>query len=375
MKKVIVFVLVSLVSVAVLLMLFEQNPQQDVAKEKNTTLRGVPVSFMEVSPQSYPANIKALGSVTPLWQTTIRAQVDGALNYINPALQPGNRVTEGELLVQIDARPYRAELFDIKSRLSHAKVAYLKEQNEANEARKNWERSGFSGKPVSELVFRKPQLDAARADIESAQAAIDYAQKKLQETNVTAPYDGIVISRTIDIKESLFVGDEIAMLFADERAEIPVKLDLLQWDRLPDPLESAKVSIIEPRLGTRWKASIKRLGQTLDRQSGLRTLYLEVIEPLKKRPPLLPGTFVEAHIEGKSYPNLLRIPETALTKRGYIWLIDEHDLLRSYKTKALFYGEGIVYVSAPKVDGTLRLAIKPNNSFVSAMRVEPIEQR
>lgn len=369
------FFSVSIISIIILLAVFSYEAPQKMITQEDNRSEGTPVSFMSVSAQSYPINIKAFGSVTPLWQTNLRSQIDGTITYINPKLQPGNKVTKGTLLLQVDTRPYKAEVAEAKGRLAHANVAYLKAQNEANEAKKNWRRSGLKGQPSSELVFRKPQLNAAQADIQSATDAIIYAQKRLEDTNITAPYHGVITSRVVDIGESVFAGDDVATLFADARVEIPIKLDLFQWNQLPKALQEAQVIIIEPRLQTQWHARIKRLGQTLDAHSGLRTLYLEVDSPLEKRPPLLPGMFVEAHIKGKSYDNLLQLPETALTKRSYVWYIDDSNLLRSFKAKAIFYKEGDVFVKAPPQSKTLRIAIKPNNSFVNAKRVSPVEQR
>jgi RND family efflux transporter MFP subunit len=371
-KKVLAIVSV----IALLLLIATFSYEEEIALDEVNETKSLPlISYQAITPQSYPVVVKAFGVVTPLWQTTLRAQVDGQVDFISPALQPGNRVTKGQPLLTIDPRPYVAEVAEAKSRHAHAITAYLKEKHEAKEAQKNWKRAGFANKPDSKLVFRQPQLDATLADVESTKAVLTYAEKKLSDTNITAPYNGVVVSRTINKKENLFVGDTIATIYADESAEIPIKLDFTQWQKLPQNIADAKVTLKEPRLHTKWQANIKRLGQTIEPQTGLLTLYLEVNAPFTLDPPLLPGTFVEAHIEGKIYTDILKLPETALTKQGNIWVIDEHNLLKSFQVKVLFYNENEVYVHTPLNTPKVRVALKPNHSFLSSQRVEPVEER
>jgi multidrug efflux pump subunit AcrA (membrane-fusion protein) len=93
---------------------------------------------------------------------------------------------------------------------------------------------------------------------------------------------------------------------------------------------------------------------------------------LKNTPQLLPGTFVKAEITGRKIPGLLRIPESAFTKQGLVWFVDTENQLRKYRLEPLFYGNGVVYVSAPEstVKNPLLVALSPNSSFVDGLSVQ-----
>jgi len=119
---------------------------------------------------------------------------------------------------------------------------------------------------------------------------------------------------------------------------------------------------------------VVRNGQRLDAGSRLQTLFLQVAQPMAQTPPLLPGTFVRAEITGRNIPDLLRLRETALTKQGVVWFVDENNRLKPVHVKPAFYGNGVVYIHWDEENSrqnSLRVAVSPNASFASGLLVQP----
>ena len=334
---------------------------------------GMPVSIRSIEPQAYPATVAVFGEVVPLWQTTIKAQVDGQISSISPLLQSGNMVKRGQLLVQIARSDFEMQVAEARTQLAAARLDLLREESEAWEAQRNWQQSGIAGEPDSPLVLREPQLAAAKSAVHAAQKALTHAETLLGFTEIRAPYDGIIMRRSVNPGESLFAGSEVATLYGMELAEVALQLDAAQWALLPDTLKAIRAELTDPQQRASWQAYAAREGRHLHRDSRLRTLFLQVKQPLQQSPPLLPGTFVQVKLTGKKIPGLLRIPEAALTKRGLVWFVDNANRLHSRHTEAVFYGDGVAYIRTPQnLDEPLRVAVAPNSSFVNGLKVQPI---
>ena len=343
--------------------------------EKGLTLSGMPITVKTIKPSSYPALITTLGEAKPFWQSSVKARVDGPVLKISDRLQPGNLVKKGELLVEIDRTAFEAKLSLTESQAAESKLALLKEEREAREAQRNWDRSGIKGAPHSSLVLRKPQLEAARAALKAAEDAVINAKKEQSYTRITAPFDGIILSRQVNPGETLFSGDEVCTLWSVDTAEIGVHVANDQWELLGEEKNRMDVHLVSPQTGATWTARVVRDARRLDPESRLRTLYLKVDRPLDQTPPLLPGTFVRAEISGREISNLLCIPETALTQQGLVWLVDADDRLRAIQARPVFHGEGCVYIHNPwDTKEALAIAVAPNASFTNGLLVQPKQE-
>jgi RND family efflux transporter MFP subunit len=373
-NRLIVFLGVTVLCGFVVFAVMSLKPEEKAAiKDVEGQFTGMPVSLRLVKPGTYPAIVKSFGEVVPLWQTIIKSQVDGQIIFLSENLRVGNIVKQGELLVQIEKSDFAMQVAEAKNRLAAAKVALLKEQREANQAHRDWERSKIKGNPESSLVLHKPQLEAAQSELAAARAALARAETLLQYTDVSTPFDGVIMQCMVSRRETLFTGGEIATIFGLDTVEVSVNLDAEQWALLPESIADADVRLYDPRRTSSWTARVVRESRHLDRNSRLRTLFFQVKHPLEQTPPLLPGTFVQAEITGRSISGLLCIPEAALTKQGLVWFADRENHLQPKRLEPVFYGEGIVFIRTPEdMEESLRVAISPNSSFVSGLRVKPI---
>ncbi len=344
--------------------------------EAHDTLEGMPVSVRRTEPASCPAMVTAMGEVMPLWQSTIKARVEGPVAYLSPRLQAGNRVAAGEVLVRIDGSHFEMQVSEARSRLAEANIAYLKEVHETREAKMNWKRSGIGGEPVSVLALREPQLEAARAQVEASQAALAFAEIRLGYTEIRAPYEGVILHRMINPGETLFVGEDVFTIFDLQAVEVGIHLDADQWELLDEINEETQVRLISLQHEVVWRAQVVRDSRHLDRASRLRTIFLRVDKPLAQTPPLLPGAFVRAEITGRKIPDLVCIPETALTPKSHVWLVDDDNRLQSQTAQPVFYGEGVVYIRHPEPSRqSLRVAVAPNTSYTNGLLVQVMEDR
>ena len=384
-----IFIVTALVCIAGAFIFLESKPAKGgLHKDTAAKVSGMPVTVQNISCSAYPARITALGEVNPLWQSTIKARVDGLIVYLNPKLQPGSRVKKGEVLVKIQETAYLAQVSEDKNRVALAEVDLLKEEREAKEAQKNWERSGLKGAPANDLVLRKPQLNSARAGLNAAQKALALSKTRLSYTKICAPFDGVILERKVNPGESLLAGDEVFTLYGIDTAEVAIhvsaeqlsllglnlsKEDTEKAPPLSGPDKSAAARLESTQQNASWQARVVRTGQRLDSGSRLQTLFLQVAQPMAQTPPLLPGTFVRVEITGHKVAGLLCLPETALTKQGVVWFVDGTNRLEPVHAKPVFYGNGVVYIHAGETNSqkTVRVAVSPNASFAAGLLVQP----
>jgi multidrug efflux system membrane fusion protein len=156
-------------------------------------LSAVPVTVAPVKLTDFPVYLNGLGTVEPYDTVTVRSRVDGEV--IKVAFKQGQMVKEGDILVQIDPRPYQAALDQALAK---------KDQDEANlkNAQLDLQRYGTLAK---EDAVTRQQLDTLRATVDQItaqikgdQAAIDNAQTQLNYATIRSPLTGKVGFRLVD---------------------------------------------------------------------------------------------------------------------------------------------------------------------------------
>lgn len=191
------------------------------------TERAVPVVAEPVSSGDLPIHLNGLGTATPRNRVTVRARVDGQLMRL--AFQEGQTVAAGDLLAEIDPRPFELQR-------QQAQGALVRDQALLANARADLERYS--------TLFRqgsgsKQQLDTQQALIQqyegaiaTDQAEIASAELQLQYCRITAPIGGRVGLRLIDAGNLVRSADSTGLVVITELQPINV-LFTLPADDLP----------------------------------------------------------------------------------------------------------------------------------------------
>lgn len=295
-------------------------------EKKTPPPRVVAVETVDVSPETIRLSVHSQGTVQPRVETNLTAEVAGRIEEVSRNFREGGFIKKGEMLIQIDPVDYEAALADAKANLAQAKFNLAQEQALSEQAAADWEDLG-RGEPT-DLALRKPQLEQAKAAIESAEAAVTRAQRNLERTEVRAPYDGRVVTQTADIGQFVGANSTLGTIYGTDVAEVFLPLsdeELARLD-LPSDLDSnehkhgPKVTLSTDYGNRRytWEGYIVRTGAAFDQRSRLLDVVVEVEDPLASapdqpgRPPLKPGKFVQAKIEGRRVEDAFVIPRSAL---------------------------------------------------------------
>jgi multidrug efflux system membrane fusion protein len=172
------------------------NPgaRTESAQKSSSSPRAAPVrvTIAPVEKADFPVYLTGLGTVQGFNTVVVRTRVDGQIDKI--AFKEGQLVNQGDLLAQIDPRPFQAALDQAKA---------MKAQDEANLANANLDLQRFTR--LGEFATRQ-QTDTQRstvaqltAQIAADDAAIANAQTQVDYTTVKAPISGVAGLRQVDV--------------------------------------------------------------------------------------------------------------------------------------------------------------------------------
>ena len=155
--------------------------------------RAVSVAVAPVQKQDVPVYLSGLGSVTAFNTANIKSRIDGQIMKVN--FREGQDVREGDLLIQIDSRPYEVQLEQMQAQL-------FRDQAQLRDAKLNLDRY-VSLIPSGSIAQQKVDTQRALADqlegtVRNDQAQIDSAKLNIVYCHITAPFNGRVGLKQVD---------------------------------------------------------------------------------------------------------------------------------------------------------------------------------
>lgn len=272
----------------------------------------VPVVVAAAQRGDLPVYFNGLGTVTAFNTVTVRSRVDGQL--VNVAFREGQYVHEGDLLVQIDPRPFEVQLEQAQGQLA-------KDQAQRKDAEVNLERYKLLFK---EGVIPQQQLDTQAAlvgqfdgAIKSDQSQVDNAKLQLTYSRITAPISGRVGLRLVDPGNIVHATDANGIVVITQLQPIAVLFSLPQ-DQLPQvnaKLRAGAQLNVEAydRDDTQRIATGKLL--TIDNEIDPTTGTYKLKSVFNNSDNVLfPNQFVNVHLLVDTMRNLTIVPASAIQR-------------------------------------------------------------
>lgn len=372
------FILLGAVLVSYILWLLGQVQPDPV---QNPPAPDVVVQIL--TPENFQVTINSTGTTKPLTQTVLNAEVGGEVVYRSKKFSEGSSVLSGEILAKIDDTDLQLQYKNALLQLASAEVQYSLQVVESEVAKEAWKKIG-KGK-ASDLTLKKPQLKQAEALMEVAKAQVNSAEKKLNKTEIVAPYAGRIQSANIDIGTTIIPGQPIGAMYTSSEIEVTlsVKDNDLQFLSIPmdgrklNPKEQARVKISSFYKGKNqsWEGKLERVDGVIDpitRMVNLIGVFKnDFIET--DRPNLPIGLFVEAQIEGIILKDIFRIPINAISENNEVFVIDKNNQLQSRNILVLKkYNEFVI--AQENLKAGERLVITKLSTASDGVTVNPIYQ-
>jgi RND family efflux transporter MFP subunit len=263
-------------------------------------------------------------------------RVSGQVVELASAFVPGGTVRAGDLLLRIDPADFHNALAIRESELEQAEASLEIEQGRQTLAKKELALlEGTIDEVNRALVLRTPQIESIRAQVSAAQAAVERAKLDLARTQVFAPFDAHILDRSVNVGSQVAPGDELAQLVGVSEYWImaTVPIQSLRWLEFPElDGQGSQVSLRNPGTwppGAERQAEVARLIGTLDQESRLARVLITVDDPLAQNtdaPPLILGTLIETHIEGRPIADVVRLSRAYVRERDTVWVIRDNKL-------------------------------------------------
>ena len=304
----------------------------------------VPVDVATAQREDFPVYLNGLG-VAQAWNTvTIRARVDGQIDKI--AFQEGQMVKQGDLLLQIDPRPFQAALDQAvaKKALDEALLANSKHDLE------RYTKVGTLAVSQQQIDTQAALVKQQEAQVKADQGAIDNAQVQLAYTTITAPLAGRMGFRLVDRGNIVHANDQmgvavitqiqpIAVVFTAPEEELARINTALKGGPLP---VTALTSDGKTELD---KGTLALVDNQVDIATGSIRLKAKFDNPDLK---LWPGLTVATRLQIETLKNSVVVPDVAV-QRGpdglFVYVVGDGNKVEMHKAKVDVIQDGKAVIS------------------------------
>jgi multidrug efflux system membrane fusion protein len=274
--------------------------------------RVIPVLTARVVQRDVPVILEGLGSVAAFYTVTVKTQVDGRIDRV--LFTEGQSVKKGDVLVQIDPRPFAIQLETAQAKLV---------QDVANE--KNAKLNADRYKTLSQQNLIATQqytdqqalVDQLDAQIRGDQAAIDAARLNLDYARITSPIDGVVGVRQVDPGNVVHATDTTGLVVVTELDPIAVFFTLPEDDLTPinEAMAGGQLKVVAVS-----RDGDKPLGEgkltVIDNEINQQTATLKLKAVFDNPKHLLwPNQFVKARLQLSTRKDALVVP-AAVVQHG-----------------------------------------------------------
>lgn len=295
------------------------------SRNSNQKKSNIPyVTTALVKQDNIPIYIDAIGQVISPVTVNIRPQVNGKL--IKAYIQQGAIVAEGDVIYEIDPRPYQAILDEALAQLAHDQALLVYAEAAVSRYKKVVEEDF-----ISILAYEQYESTAAaaRAQIELDKAAITAAQINLDFCKVVAPVSGKISYFNVDVGNILVIDDpnQITVIRPFSPIDITFSLPQQQFELIRkvqgDEGEWQFVAALPEAPDNQYKGTTYFIDNQIDQNTG--TILLKGRLPNNDR-KLWPGEFINVKVLYRMANNALTVPPSAVLigKDGpYIYTVDK----------------------------------------------------
>ena len=282
----------------------------------------IPVLVTQIQQRTIPVYMTALGTVTAYNSVTIKSRVDGQLLSVN--VREGQSVRKGQLLAEIDPRPYQAAMAQAEGQLAKDQATAANATAEAGRYTALYSAGVISKESQQAQVSNAGQ---ATGSIQADQAAIQAAKVNVIYTRITSPIDGIVGLRTVDPGNIVHASDTTGLILVTQIQPIAVIFTLPE-DQLPQVLKlvrgGAKLTVeAYDRSETTHLATgtLLTVDNQIDTTTG--TARIKAVFPNTDN-ALFPNQFVNVRLIVQERENALVVPSAALqasTNGSFLYVV------------------------------------------------------
>jgi membrane fusion protein, multidrug efflux system len=317
-----------------------------VAADTRATTEAVAVDAAIVQPRDVPGYLEGLGTVQAFYTVKVTARVDGQLDTV--AFTEGQTLKKGQLLAQIDPRPFKAALDQSLAQRAKDEALLANAQRDMDRYLLLAPQDLASKQTVD---TQRATLAQAQAQLKSDDASIENARTQLSYTTITAPINGRTGIRQVDPGNIVHATDTAGIVVMTQIQPISVMFTLPEDDvpKMTEALARGPTSVVALARddgAVLDSGTVALLDNQIDQTTG--TIRVKATFPnLHQR--LWPGEFVSARVLVDMHKQALTIPAAAL-QRGpdgmFAYVIDANSTVSVRPLKVTLLDENTVIVDS-----------------------------
>jgi multidrug efflux system membrane fusion protein len=275
----------------------------------------VPVRVVPAVKQNLDVYLRALGTVTPINTVTVRTRLDGELVKVN--FTEGQRVSKGQVLAEIDTRPYQVQLSQAQGALEENRARLRNAETDLERYQKLQQEQLITAQQV---VGQEAQVRQLNGAIQSSEAQVASARLNLNYARIVAPIDGKLGLRQVDAGNMVRSGDQNGIVVITQMRPISVIFTVPETE-LPPVLEAMRA---DRRLAVEaWdRADAVKLAtgalQTVDNQIDTATGTIKLRATFENADEsLFPNQFVNIRLRVRTIQDATTIPAAAVQRAAF----------------------------------------------------------
>ena len=349
-------------------------------REPNPPL--VEVKQIDYAPHRFTVN--GMGTVLAAKEINLTPGVGGEIISMHDKMVPGGFFAKDDVLADIDPLDYELAVKRLQSEVAKVQNELELEMGNQRISQKEFE---LLGQEVSEtekkLMLREPQLAMQKATLDGAKATLAQAELNLKRTRIKAPFNGVVLSRSVNIGARVSESTVLARLVGTDEfwLKLAIPTDQLKWITFPADDKNRQGSRVRIFLRQTAKEDnfligrVVRLAADVEEQGRMAAVYVSVSDPLsllpenREKPQLLLGSFVRAEIEGSQLASVVAINRDYLREGDRVWLMDGDNTLEIREVDIIAKNNDLIFIGSGLADGE-KLIVSGLSSPVAGIPVK-----
>lgn len=302
----------------------------------------IPVVTAVAREEDVPVYLSGIGNVTPLFAVTVKARVDGQLDSV--AFTEGQNVKAGDLLAQIDPRPFQAQYQQAQAQKARDEALLKNSLLDLERYSTLWQQDSVSRQTYD---TQRANVEQLKATVQADQAQIDTTRLQLDYTTIRAPISGRTGARLVDPGNMVRATDAGGLVVINQIDPIAVVFTLPE-DKFQTvnkamrdgskPLPVMAFAREDATLLATGKLTL--INNQIDTATG--TVQFKAVFPNPAR-ALWPGQYVNAQIVLGTRQSAVTVPNSAV-QRGpnglYVYAVGEDETIAMQPVKIAYVQDG-----------------------------------
>lgn len=294
------------------------------AHDPNGGKQQPPVVAAEAKTKDIPVYITALGSVTPTYSVTVRTQINGQL--MNVLFQEGQMVKKGDVLAEIDPRPYEAQLLQDTGQMQRDTAQLANAKIDLKRYQRLWKQDSIAQQTLATQVALVKQLEGT---VLLDQGLIQATKLNLTYCKITSPVDGRIGLRNVDPGNYIQISDTKGIAVVNTLNPITVVFSIPE-DNIPEVMQrvyAGEELAVEAydRQQNKLLATGKLMAVNSQVDSSTGTVSLKA-QFKNEDNHLFPSQFVNVKLLLKTLQHAVVIPTSAIqntTKGNLVYVLNQ----------------------------------------------------